>query len=440
MIVRFIHGKTASCRMLRKLFAIGIILSALHFEVSAQTVDNFVNSAIRKHPDVKAARAALRAEKETLVQARANYLPSASLDASISSAKRDARLTAGSDFEDHSNPSSTTVTLNQTLYAGGLRTALSGRANLQVRIAEAQYQSIELNLAGEVLTAYFDLWLAQQQLKAEIEYERLVYEQYQAAEALFDNGVGTATEVSLVKARVAETNARFAAAQFRVQSKLAQLKLISGLDITDEISLPDVPSIPMGDQEGWEHKIIAFSPELRRNELEERLERINAVASNRQNRPQVSLQFQASSARSPSPAIEQDDDYRASLNFSMPLYDGGRANSQTRAALASKERVRQEGYSLRLQIIDGFQSRFLDLQTTELEIIANEERVTASEAALIGIEEGKAAGLWTTQDTLEATERLILARIALIEAEYRRSLLISQLYLQAGRFDDLVFD
>ena len=148
----------------------------------------------------------------------------------------------------------------------------------------------------------------------------------------------------------------------------------------------------------------------------------------RQNSPQFSARLSGSFSRETSPAVDEDDDFRASLVFSMPLYDGGRARSEARAALKVREQVTYEIDVSRQQLSLQVFQLVTDIRSALSDIEAFKLTVSANELALQGLKEGMQAGLWSTRDILEYSERLIRSRLDLQDA--RRRLWVARLELE----------
>lgn len=73
------------------------------------------------------------------------------------------------------------------------------------------------------------------------------------------------------------------------------------------------------------------------------------------------------------------------------------------------------------------------LVSAEAQIIADEERLNASRAALIGVERGQSAGLYTTLDVLNSLNQVQQAELSLIQTQYNRSEALTDIAYLTGR-------
>lgn len=381
---------------------------------SAQTWEEAIFSALENNPRIDRAQAELQAVREQLPQARAQFRPRVSFQSSVSATNRDARLTDGQDFGDSAQPYSSSIRLTQPLYTGGLKTISIRRARLAERAERFRFQDEEVQLALDVTSAFVDIVVAQERLIVQSEVNRLIHEQTQVAEERFRLDVGTITDIAQVKARYAASTASLTTAQTDLIRARVAFETLTGIAPT-ELQSPldrslDVNTLGEAIVLAKEH-----SPALKALRAQYDAGRMDVVAVSRRKSPQVSLSLEATSARDSSPAIERDDDVRATLSVSIPLMDGGANRSQRREALANRNSLafalREQEMQLELFVSD----LWLRLEANEAELVAQSERLASSELALEGVIKGLGAGIWTTTDVLDATEQVALARLAFVE-------------------------
>jgi Outer membrane protein len=401
----------------------------------AQSLNDYVQSAVRTNPELKAERAAVNFAREAIIQAQANYRPEISILAETSFANRDAELSDGTTFSDSTRPSSASIVADQVLYAGGLRKAISAQAVLQQKIAEADYQARELEIALKTIDAFFAVCEGFMLINMEADYEKLIAEQLNVAVFRFEKGLGTKTEVEQVRASLALAQSRLLATQNQIEITKMQLERLSGLS-------PSVPpELPIANERiaiGAEsvRQIVNFSPSLKSADLQIRLHRTAALSEKRRDSPQISLRFQASTSNSPSPAIKTDDDYRATLSFQLPLMNGLRTHSAVRQSLANSEIAYFEALNARRQIELDAETALLELESSSAQIAALKTAYTANENALTGVQEGQKAGIWSMLDVIDATERLYDSKRSLYKEKLFMTSQQSKLILLTGQFND----
>lgn len=418
-------------KITRTLFTAGALAVAGLQSANAQTLDEAIFAALENNPRIDRARADLRAAREQLPQSRAQFRSQVTFESSVSATDRDARLTDGQDFSDSAQPYSSSIRLTKPLYTGGLKPISIRRAKLAQRAERFRFQDEEIQLALDVTAAFYDAVIARERLKVQTEVNRLIFDQIRAAEERYRLDVGTITDVSQVRARYASSTAALTTAQTDLIRARAALESLTDLTLA-ELQTPQDMALPAATLEEAIEMAKEYAPSLKSVRAQYDASRMDVLAAARRNRSQVSLALEATSARDSSPAIERDDDVRATLSLSMPLMDGGANRSRRRQALANRNSLafalREQELQLELFVTDAW----LRYQAAEAEIIAQRERVAASEQALEGVVQGQAAGLWTTIDVLDATEQLALARLDLVQAESAHLQLANELILVSG--------
>ena len=404
---------------------VGLVLAAAHLfsaSVQAQTVDDAISAALLESPALDRADANIKAAREDVSQARAAYLPEVSFSASASSARRDARLRDSANFSETSEPTSASVRASQSLYTNGLRTLAQRQATNGVRARHHERDATELNVALQVDEAMVQLKLARKSEALDHRLQALVQEQVRAEEERYRLETGTRTNVVQARARLAAAEATITTSAIGVQQAELQLSLLTGFAPEDLDPLVATPAeLPSSLDEA---RLLAreTSPDIALARSSYTSARLGVAAAARRYGPQVGLSLEASSARTPSPAIERDDDLRATLTFSMPLFNGGRGSSERRQAYAQRNAaaadVRQADKDLERHTTDIW----VRLTGADARIAALMIRVEAADEALEGVRRGQDAGLWSVTDILDAMQERIEAEKALEQAQAERIL------------------
>lgn len=397
----------------------------------AQTLEDAIFAALENHPRIDRARADLAAAREQLTQAQAQFRPQVTFQSSISATRRDARLTDGQDFGDTAEPYSSSIQLTQPIYTSGLKPVVLRRAQLARRAERYRFQDEEIQIGLEVISAFYDVLIARERLEIQTELDRLVFAQIHAAEERFRLDVGTLTDIAQVKARHASAAAARTAAASDLGRARRALEALTGFALTEPDAPQDV-ALPAPTLDEVIARAKAFSPALKSAQAQYDAGRMDVLTAARRNRAQVSLALQASAARESSPAIERDDDVRATLSLTVPLLDGGANRSRRREALARRNSLAFAMQEQVLQLELFVTDLWLSHAAADAERMAQRERVAASELALEGVIKGQELGLWAVTDVLDAMEQLARARLDLVDAERRKDDLIGQLNLVSG--------
>ena len=401
---------TRACTLL-----LAVCFSGSSHSAYGQTIDQAIWAAFEVSPSIDRSESERLAAREGVVQARAAYLPEVSLDASISTSQRDARLRGSSDFSETSEPSSATIRLEQSLYTNGLRPIAQRRAAVGARARTFELAATQNAVALQTVEAMVRLHQARAMLESEFRLKELIVTQLVAEQERFRLETGTVTDVTQAEARLAAAEASIARAEAELLQAERLVELLTGL--TPSVSLPPLvtPETPASLDEALFYA-REYAPELALARSAFDVSRLAVASASRQYGPQVGLSVEASTSRRPSPAIEQDDDVRATITLSVPLFNGGRDSSERRQAFAqrnaSEADMRQAEQDLELKIT----ASWLSYISAEQQIRALEVRLSAAGQALEGVRQGRSAGLWTVSDILDAMEHQIAAEQDLTEA------------------------
>ncbi|MEO0870498.1 MAG: TolC family protein [Pseudomonadota bacterium] len=398
-----------------------------------QSIEESISAAFDSNPDLEVADANIDVARAGVGQARAAYRPQISFQSSISAAERDARLPGGNSFQETSEPVSATISAQQPLYTNGLRTIASRQAVLGVREQRLLRDASKESLALTVIDVYASLSQTQEDLQISIETERLLSDQVRAEEERLRLGTGTRTDVSQVQARLARARAEISRQRFQLQSIRASFELVTGL-VPERVSWPnELPSVPPGIDlavsEGREN-----SARLAATRTSSERARLDVASANRRYGPQVSLNIEASTAREPSPAIDQDDEVRASLSLSLPLFSGGRKTADRREAIARRSASLAALRSEDIALVQDITSAWYRLESANAELSAVAAEISAAEATLEGVSRGRSAGLWSVTDVLDAAEQLNTAKRRRVAARASRDAAQFQLSILTGRY------
>ena len=381
------------------------------------TRQSLVDAALEAHPRLGQAQAQVDSARAQVRRTWSSYFPEINLAASAGVSDRRAQTEDGNVFGEQSNPTTASIELNQTLYASGQRSISSRLAQIALRRAEIQLDRVELELKVETLLAVEALQFAAEEYAINIETLSAITEQRAGAQARADSGAAARTDVAQAETRLAEARARLATSQANQQIAQAQLAALTGLDeITlvqdQELTLSFPPTLEAALTDALDVDLT-----LRDFELLERQARLESLLTDRRYGATVALIATAQRVNDPSPLLDQDDEARAVISLSLPLFSGGARAADRRAGLAQQDQVRFARLEYQQDLITQVRTQWALLRSAEAALVAQRTRQAAAREALVGVEEGVEAGLTSTLDTLDALRELQLAQSAQLNAQ-----------------------
>jgi outer membrane protein len=396
--------------------------------------------ALSVDPDLLAADQAVLAGREKAVQGRALMRPQVALTASYSHVNEKSSTSLPPQLADivkskgSGQVHQAALQLTQPIYDAKSR---SDKKQLQQQsdLAEVSHRNAQQDLMQRVSEAYFNVLLAQENLRVAQAEKGAVSMQRDRAKARFDVGRGKITEVQETQARHDSVLAKEVSAQSTLALRQAQYQELTGVPAIGlaDLRVGFVPAPPQPDNlQAWQLKgleqnagVLAKRGELAIATFEiskYRLERrptIDLVASYTHEGQNGGL----------SPTVSPDSSRAGviGLQLNVPLYTGGAISSKQREAVAKKGQAEQElsaaQRDARLQVQDAY----LAVKTGVARIAALEQSLLSAQTALEATTLGRDVGTRTELDVLDAQQRVYSTQLELAQA--RNEYLIGRIRL-----------
>jgi TolC family type I secretion outer membrane protein len=438
-------------RHARQRLALALAASALALlptGASAETLEDALSLAYDSNPTLAAARAQVRAQDETFIQARSQALPrvTASVTGGTSDAERsgpgsqvridpDTGLPVG--LTPNANDAfSYSLSASQNLYRGGRTGASMDQALANIYAARAQLSSTEQAVLLAAVQAYMDVRRDEEILSIRANNVQVLERQLQASRDRFEVGEITRTDVSQAEARLAGARSEFAAAQAALMASRAAYEQVIGQSPGTLEPEPPLPELP-ADLEAAYAQAMESNPDVVAAAFSEEAARAGVRNAKGAMYPTVSVQASAGhSEQYIGGPFEYEGDPFASestqigAQISIPLFSGNALSSQLRQArqgeAGARFQLRDTERRVRESVSRAWSAYLASVSQTE----STAEQVRANELAFAGVEAEAAVGLRTTLDVLNAEQELLNARLALVQAE-RNAYIAGYALLQA---------
>jgi outer membrane protein/protease secretion system outer membrane protein len=417
--------------------AILAIASAAHVAV-AMDLNAAYDAALSQDSKIRAARAANASGRERLPQARAQWLPNVTLNASRSKNQLKSLspnvwgVTQESQNDYFSN--NRTLTLRQTVLNKG-KLADYAQAAWQVADADALFARESQVLVVRVAEAYFGGLLSQDQLTLLLSQEVMTKAQFDAAKKMFAAGSGTRTDVDEMQARLDLNVAQLLEAHQNVDYAQQQLSVLINQPVMRlaelnverlQLLAPNPATLAQ-----WQALADAGSPELLALEARMQAARLQVEKSRSGHLPTLDLVAQWSISDSEN-VTRLDSSYNTrsvGVQLSVPLYAGGYVNSTVRQALAEQVRAEETLEAARRDLQVRIHKEFRGVTEGVLLVKALEQAVRSAEQAAISTRKSSLAGVRTQLDVLKAEAQKVESLRDLARARY--GYLLSKLRLQS---------
>lgn len=424
-------------RLVQCLVALGVLvsMSSMAAEMDFQQA---YDAAATNDAMVRTSRAATRANRERLPQAKAQLKPNISVSAGrnyndlTSEGRNSLGQPARSEVQYYSG--NRALTVRQPLYRPYL-TALVRQAQAQVSDGDAALERDEQSLLIRVAEAYFEALLANDQLVLILAQKDAYSTQLDAARKGFAAGAGTRTDVDEAQARVDLTMAQELEARQNVDFTLHRIATLTG-DPMPSLALLDVsqfaPTEPMpASVDAWISQAEQTSPELQslRSQVEAAREEVKKAQAGHLPTLDAVAQWARTSSDSVTSVNSKYDNKSIGLQLSIPLYAGGYVSSTVRQAVANLERAEEALEATRRDLGVRIHREFRGMTEGVLRIKALEQAVRSAEQSVLSNQKSFQAGSRTTVDVLNAQQQKTLAMRDLAQARYLY--LVSRVRLQS---------
>ncbi len=429
---------------------------ALGLPARADTLPGALAQAYTCNPVINAQRAALRATDEGVGIALSGYRPTikgtiqdgwADQSQTVRSprAPNTAEIAAGAspgrqlvDYPTSwSNYASQqyTIAATQTLYNGFQTANRTRQAESQVSAGRETLRLTELNLLLQGATVYMDLLRDAATLELNKSNVVVLQEQLRQSRDRFNVGEVTKTDVAQAESRLAAGRSQLAAAESQYITSKARYvqiicvqpgKLAPGAPVDNKSPSTLEQAVMVARQENPNVTAAALGVDVAALQV-----KINEGALY----PTVvaTLSAQQAYAPVPQPNVLRSLQLQAFGTVTVPFYQGGAEYATIRQ---SKETLGQNRINLDNQR-DTVQQQTVQawgqVEAAKAQILATQAQVLAAETALNGVREEARVGQRTTLDVLNATQELLNARTALVQAQHDRVVASYSVLAAVGR-------
>lgn len=374
-------------------------------------------------------RALLRAADEDVAIALAALRPIINWTVQVS---RDYTRSRTSNVVTTTEPSRffTGLGLTQLLYDGGA--SVLGKQSAQETVLSTRQTliDIEQQVLIRAANAYLGVLLQEETVAIRQNNVDVSAEELRASNDRFEVGEVTRTDVALSEAQLASSQADLAVA--RGELSIAQAEYVNAVGKAPgrTAGQPSLPNLPRSEAEAVSlaqrnhPAILSAQHQVRAFDLIVQQQRANLG-------PNVSLNADAG-VRESYDNNDYVNDATVSLDFTQPIYAGGRLAANVRRAMANRDASRANLLNVQKNITQGVTDRYAAFQAASASLRASTERVRASQVAFDGIREEATLGARTTLDVLNAQQDLLDAQLAEVASRTERSRAAYQLLQAQG--------
>lgn len=312
---------------------------------------------------------------------------------------------------------------------------------IRTSAAEVSLQLANQELIVRVAQAYFDVVKAQEAVSSMTAQQRAISDQLESAKHFFKAGRTSVTDIHEAQSRYDLTTAQLLLFKNELKAKLRALGLLVGRSVErvngyNRTATHHVP-VQLGSATDWMEiarsenlrvKIGALNFNLAEKEYEKQraghYPTLDLIATHGVSRNESSTIYGF-----PRPGYENTQT-SINLQLNIPIFSGGATSSQTREALAIKQKIHAELVEAQRAAEIEAQNAYDSIHLGEARLQACEAALTSSLAAVESNKLGYAHGLRVSIDVLNAQAQLYSTYQKVTEA--KADLTMAQLRLKAA--------
>ena len=403
--------------LMAAVFSLGLA-SAVH----AETLADAVAMAYQSNPNLLVQRSLVRSADEAYLRARRGLDPTitANVSASFNGAGNTNPLRSSvnptADHYTELGSGAVSLVATQTLYSGG-RLAATVRSQEASLLSQRELlRSADEILINNVVTAYTGVLQAQEALTISQENVNVLIRQREDAQARFNVGTQTRTDVAQAESRLATARAGLTSAQNSLDNARAQYRVVVGQSPTKLEAAPDLKSLLPATLAAALDTGREFNPTLRSAYLTERVSAANIAVAQSINRPTVAVGVTAGAA--PNAIYQYNLGVVGTAQVTVPLYTGLTTASTIRSAQEANRQDQIRIEAQRRTLEQSVTNAWNALVAARATIVSNTQAVNAAELVAEGNRQQLNVGLSTTLDVLNAEQELRNAQLSLVNAKF----------------------
>ena len=396
-------------------------------ESTSQTLPSLpdlFSRALRHDADLSRQRYERDATREEVPMARSQLLPQ--VRASGGYLWQDSTNTQTVDEIDQFGNTARPAEIDETYYQIQLQQPLfslerwrqMGVADAQVSAAELQLAVVEQELALQVSEAYIKAYLAEQRLGLlESQQDSLELQVRQASRA-FDLGIGNRVDLLEAQSRYDQAVSDAVEAENELANALSELERLTGVMPRFQSSAPgELTNVTLngdiGDADEWISRTDQNLNVLLAKQ-EQQITQADASVRRSGYYPELNLNLSYSD-RVSDDSVRESEDYRATVEVSVPIYRGGYTNASVRQGEKRIEAGLAAVDNERNLAIHEIRQRIRALNGGKRRLEALNQAISSSQLFLEAAEKGEQLGLRDLVDVLDARASLYDQRIQYVD-------------------------
>jgi outer membrane protein len=386
---------------------------------SAQTLQEALARAYSNNPTLLAARAQLRATDEGVPQALSGWRPSVTITGSygVIDVRNTRTNFPGPDpiTQQQRSPANVAAVVTQPIFRGGRTAAQTRQAENAVLAQRARLLATEQQVLADAVAAYVSVIQNGELVRLNTNNEQVLRRQLQATNERFRVGEITRTDVAQAESRLALASTGRVQAEGNLQVARAVYQRVVG-EPPGRLTTPQPLRTPVRSAAEAQQMASTNNPTVVAALFAASAARDNIDVQMATLMPQVTATAQAFRQDNQLGRNTRQTGGQATLNLSVPIYQGGAEHSLVRQARQTAQQQLGLVDEARRTASQQAASAWENLRSARATVDSVRSQIRAAEIALDGVQREAIVGSRTTLDVLNAEQELLNARTSLVNA------------------------
>lgn len=421
--------------MSKKIIWLSIALGLSSHVAMADTLKDVLAHTYNNSLAVTAERAGLKAQDETVVQAKSGYRPTIQADASIGKSHNEftyANTLGTTDYDQ--TPKDLSISFVQPVFSG-LTTYNSVRATKnQVRSGRFQLKNTEQVTLLDATAVYMDVIRDKAVLDLQISNEKVLKKHLDSYRKRFKAGDLTRTDVAQSEARVSGAVANRIAAEGQLEVSKANFFSVVGMEPNNLQDVKDnFDMLPKSVEQAID-MAMEHNPKVRAAHYAEQaaLDRVNVAKGALS--PSIDVRGAAGKQKEMT-TIDDADYWQVTANLHVPIYQSGSEYAAVREAKQIANQYRILLAKTRQDVRAETTAAWERYQSTKAQIKSIKAQIKASKIALDGVIREANVGSRTVLDVLDAEQEHLDNQVSLTKAHREEIVSAFALMMAIGRMN-----
>ncbi|MBI5591454.1 MAG: TolC family protein [Deltaproteobacteria bacterium] len=417
------------------LMLMGLVDSAAYAEENILTLDQIVQTAIRKNPGITISQQEVAASRARVTQTTAAYLPQVAANTGYT------RLSqwytdpfTGKDFRRQDDDMNASVSVSQYLYDFGQTDGKVEQSRLSLSASQKGVTQTIADTVRDIKKSYYEVLKRQNLVKVNQESIRIQEEHLNQAKAFYQAGIRPKIDVTKSETEYANSRLNLIRADFAYQSSRLDMEaLLGGPPVEGTYKLADVPTSLSAEDLSVE--TLVQEAGSRRPEIDRIKDQIKAAqallkASQAGNWPSITANAVGGWENT---AYPLQDYWQMGVTVSWPLFTGYNIQGKIAESRAAIDKLEASRRQLELQVLNEVSVAYLGLNAS-IEAITTSEFAVKQAQENMELADGRYKnGVGNAIEYSDAELALTQAKSNLVQASYLYHQQVAELDHAVGR-------